>query len=120
MNEAERKSLINESIKKIHEKISCGCAGGYLIITDKKTGKYVQCSIHAGEEYVLIEVPEGQLSAEEIDKVLNVLSRFSAEKDIIGFQIRVDTDKAPDVIEKIFLNGFNLPNDFDIEIEILE
>ncbi len=115
----DRKKIIEEGINKLVERVRKGAVGGYLLITEKTTGKYVQCSILSENvENIFIEVPEGQLSEGEIDGVINVLSRYDPER-ATNFQASVGINAAFDAIESIFREGLNFPEDYDVEVELL-
>jgi len=120
MDTEDRKSLINSHIQKLFDKVSSGAPLSYLIISEKKSNKYIQCTVSTGEEEVLIDVPEGQLGPEEVDSITQVLSDICGEKEVLGFQIKVPRDEVADVVDKIFINGFGLPSDYEIEITLLE
>jgi len=119
MKRQERISLINNFLQKLLNKVSSGSALSYLILTDKQTKKYIQCSLSAGEKKVIIDIPEGQLSPEEVNKVSSFLTSLLGE-EVISFQAEVEIEKLPDIIDKIFIECLGSAEDYDLEIVLPE
>ncbi|MHA1590425.1 MAG: hypothetical protein ACTSVA_07460 [Candidatus Njordarchaeales archaeon] len=115
MNFEERKKAILDAVQELTKRSK---VGGYLIITEKSTNKYVQLSVISGEEKVLIEVPEAQLSEEEVSKINDILREIPSEEEFIGLQKRVDLETAIRLIDRIFREGLGLPEHYDISVEI--
>mgnify|MGYP000159064406 CR=1 FL=1 len=91
----------------------------FIIITEKSTGKYVQASVIAGENEIVIDIPEGVLSLEELEKA----ERFLKDADIkhkatVGLTFWVDdAEKASKIINDGFKEVLNLSDNYEIEIE---
>ncbi|MHA1616948.1 MAG: hypothetical protein ACTSX9_06575 [Candidatus Njordarchaeales archaeon] len=115
MKPEERKRLILEKLEELSKQAK---VGGYVIVTEKNTNKYIQISMITGEEKVLLEVPEAQLSKDEVAKISNILREVPCEEEYIGLQMKVDKEAAVELIERIFREGLGLPEDYEITVEI--
>lgn len=118
MDKNERLKLLKETFEKALNKAKEGHSS-FIIITEKSTGKYVQASVIAGENEIVIDIPEGVLSLEELEKA----ERFLKDADIkhkatVGLTFWVDdAEKASKIINDGFKEVLNLSDNYEIEIE---
>ena len=120
MNPQERRDLVRKSLKELLEKIKEGSSLVYLMLSEKNSKKYLQCTISKDQQIVLIDIPESTLTDEEIKKIKAIVSEITGEEALVGLQIQTPIDEAIDTIDRIFIEGFGFNEDYDLEASILE
>jgi len=118
MDENERLKLLKETFERALKRAEEGHSS-FIIITEKGTGKYVQASVIAGENEIVIDIPEGVLSIEELEKAEKFLKKAGIKhKAAIGLTFWIDdAEKASKIINDGLKEVLGLPDDYEIEIE---
>jgi hypothetical protein len=100
--------------------------GYFIIFEETKTKKFVQFQTSPKAKQLLLDIPtrEQTLSGEQIEKLNSLLvfecdsvELFSGEDP---FQVSFinKTEYAAEIIERIFLEVFNLPNEYTLTITL--
>ena len=115
-----------ESYKENLNKLLQKEEGYFIIFEDIRTNKFVQFQASTKAKQLLFDVPtrEQVLSREQIEKLNNLLvfecdsvELFSG-KDPFEVSFIDKTEYAAEIIERIFLEVFNLPNEYTLTITL--
>lgn len=121
MNENRIESY-KENLNKLLQKEE----GYFIIFEDVKTNKFVQFQASPEAKQLLLDVPtrEQTLSKEQIEKLssLLVFERDSVELFSVEDPFEVSfidkTEYAAEIIERIFLEVFNSPNEYTLSVAL--
>lgn len=115
-----------ETYKENLNKLLSKEEGHFIIFEDVKTKKFVQFQDSPIAKQLLLDVPtrEQGLSGEQIERLnrLLVLENDSVElfsgEDPFQASFINKTDYAAEIVERIFLEVFSLPNDYILTITL--
>lgn len=121
MNE-DRIESYKENLSKLLQKEE----GYFIIFEDVKTKRFVQFQASPKAKQLLLDVPtrEQALSREQIEKLNGLLVFKSDSVELFSgedpFQVSFinRTDYAAEIIERIFLEVFNLPDGYILTITL--
>ena len=120
--DANRIELYKDNLNKLLQREE----GYFIIFEDTKTKKFVQFEASAHAKQLLLDLPtrEEGLSKEQIQKLNgllifdgNSIELFSKEDPFQASFIN-KTDYVAEIIERIFLEIFNLPNDYTVSVTL--
>lgn len=98
-----------------------GEEGAFVIFENPDTKKFVQ--FMKTEENIVCDVPLVELSDEEKSKIRLLLDKVATEertREATSYQKNFsakDIDEAAELVERIFIHVFKLPEDYEIETE---
>jgi len=116
-----------DRIKKIAESIEKALRDreDFITIKNPETGKFVQFAVFRRKNIIVMDVPLIELSNEELNEIKHMLDaevgreRWSNEPISVQRVFRYDEiDEISKVVEKIFVEIFDMPNDYDVATEI--
>ena len=117
-----RVKIYKESLNKLLERKD----GNFLIIEDIETRKFVQFEASSKARQLLLDIPIApqHLSMEQINKLNNLIAfnGDSIEPFSRGDPFQVSfinkTDYAAEIIERIFIEIFNLSNNYNVAVTL--
>lgn len=97
----------------------------YVNIMETETGKFIQFAIFEAGSIIVMDIPLIELSSFEMEDLITVLDASVAfdrqSNEYISIQKFFDIKEVgdiPKVVEKIFTNVFNFPENYRISIEV--
>lgn len=120
--DVDRIKLYSDNLNKLLQREE----GYFIIFEETKTKKFVQfqASVHAKQLLLDIPTREQGLSEEQIQKLNELLIFDGSSIELFSkenpFQVSFinKTDYVAEIIERIFLEIFNLPNDYIVKIAL--
>jgi len=120
-------SLKKKRLKEIDRafKLAIEKRADYVSIRETESGKFIQFAIFKSGGIIVMDIPLIELSSLEIEDLISIFDasvawdRLSAEYISIQkfFDVK-ELDKIPGIVEKIFREIFNFPENYRISIEV--
>lgn len=97
----------------------------YVIIREIESGKFIQFAIFESGGIIVMDIPLIELSSLEIEDLVSIFDASVAwdrqSNEYVSIQKFFDlkeVDKIPSIIEKIFTEIFNFPENYRVSIEV--
>ncbi|MBS7619842.1 hypothetical protein KEJ21_04255 [Candidatus Bathyarchaeota archaeon] len=97
----------------------------YVIVREIESGKFIQFAIFESGGIIVMDIPLIELSSLEIEDLISIFDASVAwdrqSNEYVSIQKFFDVkevDKISNIIEKIFTEVFNFPENYRISIEV--
>ena len=116
-----------ERVKKICDSMKLAIENGenFIIIEDSDTGSFIQFALFNTRKEILMDIPLIELSDEQIDDLKTLLNVEVACDSFTGEKISIqklyfpyELRKASQIVEKILVQIFKIPENNEVSIEI--
>ena len=113
MRKTERKEIYSTYLRTILDE---GGPNNFVIFTEPLSKRFVQFAGSRGDRLVIVDIPKKQLSADEVER-LNTIFVLFEEMDY-AFQCELTIEQGVLIAEKIFLDIFEVSNDYSINVDV--
>jgi hypothetical protein len=112
MKREERLKLYRSTLKQIE-----GKEGAFAIFTNETQGKFIQFATHDGKEGFIADIPDIQLSKEEIARIPKDFEE-NPQDQWTTYDRDCDLDEAVELTEYFFREVCSLPYDYEVTVKV--
>jgi hypothetical protein len=113
MRKSERKEIYSTYLNTL---LTDGGSNNFVIFTDPLTKRFIQFAGSKGNRLVIIDLPKKSLLTKEEERLITIFVLFEEMK--YSFQCEVTPEQGVLIAEKVFLDVFEVSDDYTINAEI--